>query len=325
MTSTHIGEPGTRASVLLFDPITWVDDWSYEVEAEGLAKLGVELVIPPDRATRDELLAKSHIVVVSSVDDLTASHIDKLEVGVGILCYSAGMDAVDLDAAARAGIPVRNIRSGTVDVADHAMTLLLAAWRRLPAMTGAAAAGEWDLSLHPEWKAIPRIEGRRLGIFGPGAIGSALASRARAFGLTTVATYRRPDQAEADLPHVPLDELFATCDAVVLTASLNPSTAGVIDKEVLTKAKGIVLVNVGRGGLIVESDLAAALDAGNVSFAALDVRHPEPPEPSIDVLSGRPDVMTTPHMAGVTADALESLHYIAVDEITSLLTDAGLI
>jgi phosphoglycerate dehydrogenase-like enzyme len=310
--------------VLLFDPITWIHDWSYEEERTALAALGVDLVIPPDREARDRDLAEADVVVVSSIDRLTATHVERLQRCVGILCYSAGMDAVDLEAAGRANIAVTNIRAGTVDVADHAMTLLLAAWRRLPAMISEARAGIWDLEQHPEFRAIPRLDGSTLGILGAGPIGRAVAARARAFGLRTIATYRRPEGAEPDLPHVPLDRLVAESGALVLTASLNPSTRGIVDRRLLAGARpGLILVNVGRGALVVERDLADALDAGIVAVAALDVRDPEPPDPDDDVLTGRPDVIQTPHSAGVSAEALSSLHRLAAVEIEGLLRQGG--
>lgn len=314
----------TPPRVLLFDPITWIDDWDYGVERRALHRFGAELVVPGDRTERDAELAGADVVVVSSIDRLTAADIARLTRCVGILCYSAGMDAVDLEAAAAAGIPVTNVRAGTDDVADHAMTLLLAAWRMLPAMTEAAATGRWDLADHPGFRAIPRLAGSTLGIFGVGAIGQTVAVRARAFGMRTIGTYRRPDAATPEVPHVDVHRLFAESEAVVLTAALTPATRGVIDRTVLeTTRRGLVLVNVGRGGLVVEADLAEALDRGIVRAAALDVRHPEPPDPTNDPLSGRPDVISTPHMAGVSAQALADLHRLAADGVVSLLGQGG--
>ncbi|HJR90999.1 MAG TPA: NAD(P)-dependent oxidoreductase [Acidimicrobiia bacterium] len=324
MTLSPDATPDRPPQVLLFDPITWIHDWSYEEERTALAAVGAELVNPADRAERDRLLADADVVVVSSIDRLTAAHIDQLERCVGVLCYSAGMDAVDLEATGRAKIAVTNIRAGTADVADHAMTLLLAAWRRLPVMIAEARAGRWDLEQHPEFRSISRLGGSTLGIFGAGPIGRAVADRARSFGMLTIATYRRPEIAEQDLPHVPLDRLMAEADALVLTASLNQSTRGIVDRHLLAGARpGMVLVNVGRGALVVERDLADALDAGIVAVAALDVRDPEPPDPDDDVLTGRPDVIQTPHSAGVSAEALSSLHRLAAEEIEGLLRRGG--
>lgn len=204
------------------------------------------------------------------------------------------------------------------------MTLLLAAWRRLQPMIVEAKAGRWDLEQHPHFRRIPRLTGSTLGILGPGAIGQAVALRARAFGMRTIATYRRPATARPDLPHVPIERLAAESDAIVLTASLNPTTNGVVNRRFFDCAKpGMILVNVARGGLIVETDLAAALDAGIVAWAALDVRDPEPPDPHNDLLVGRPDVIVTPHVAGVSAEALASMHRLAAEGIESLLRRGG--
>lgn len=314
----------TTPTVLFFDPIGWVHEWSYEPERALLDPVGVEMVIPVDRAERDAALPRADVVVVSSVDRLTAEHVAALERCVGILCYSAGMDAVDGEAARAAGIPVTNVRAATADVADHAITLLLAAWRMLPAMTIAATTSSWDLGRHPQFRTIPRLGGRTMGILGAGAIGREVAARGRAFGMRTIATYRRPDTADPDLPHVDADRLFAESDAVVLTAALTPETRGMVDARLLAKARpGLVLVNVGRGGLIVEGDLADALDRGIVRAAGLDVRVSEPPDPDGDPLSGRPDVIQTPHMAGVSSDAAADLHRLAAEGIIALLRQGG--
>ena len=317
-------QPLTRPKVLFFDPIDWIHPWSYAEEIEGLTALDVDVVVPEDRDARDRHLPDADVVVVSSVDRLLAEHIQQLERCVGILCYSAGMDAVDVEAADRAGIIVTNIRAGTADVADHAMTLLLAAWRRLPTMIAAADAERWDIEQTPDLRSIPRLEGKTLGIFGAGAIGRAVAVRARAFGMLTVATYRRPQVADPGLPHVPLEQLFADSNAVVLTASLNSTTEGIIDRRILAEARpGLILVNVGRGALVVEDDLAEALDAGTLGGVALDVRNPEPPVRENDVLAGRRNVIQTPHMAGVSVEALSSLHPLAVEGIVHLLRNGG--
>jgi phosphoglycerate dehydrogenase-like enzyme len=316
--------PADHPKVLFFDPIGWVHEWSYDEEWQALGPLGVEFLIPGDRDERDRMLAEADVVVVSSVDTLTASHVSELARCVGILCYSAGMDAVDVDAAHRAGIQVTNVRAGTADVADHAFALLLAVWRRLPEMISEAGAGRWDLAQHPQLRQIRRLEGSTLGIFGAGAIGRAVASRGRAFGMRTIATYRRPDAAEAELPHVSLEGLAAESDAIVLTASLNAATKGIIDGSVFTKMKrGVILVNVGRGGLVVEPDLAEALDAGIVAGAGLDVRDPEPPDPANDPLAGRPEVLVTPHLGGLSSEAMSSLHRLAAEGIESLLRQGG--
>lgn len=311
-------------TVVLFDPVTWTGDWSYDTERSTLENAGATLVVPDNRAERDAALPDADVLVVSSIEQLTAEHIGRLRRCVGILCYSAGKDAVDLTAAEDAGIPVANVQSGTADVADHAIALLLASWRKIPEMTAAASSYSWDLNAHPRISSIRRLDGKTLGIFGAGAIGHAVAHRARAFGMRTIATYHRPEGADDLLPHVPVEDLFAQADAVVLTASLTPSSTGIINARILSHARpGMVLVNVGRGALVIESDLVAALDDGTIRAAALDVRDPEPPDPATDQLTGRPDVIQTPHWAGVTIDALEDLHRLAAEKTIGLLREGG--
>jgi len=316
----------TRPRVVLFDPIPWAGiEWSYDDERSRLEAAGVDLVIPEDHTTRDVALATADVVVVSSIESMGAADIARLERCVGILCYSAGMDAVDTIAAAERGIPVGNLRAGTAEVADHALALLLAAQRRLITLHAASTAGQWDIDASPEIRTMRRLEGQVLGIVGVGAVGRAVAQRARGFGFTIIATYRQPP-AEPDpaLPHVPLEQLFAEADAIILAASLSESSRGMVDHRVLSLAKpGTILVNVGRGALVVEDDLADALDRGTIGIAALDVRATEPPDPATDRLSGRPEVIQTPHVAGVSIDALADVHRLAAEGIVAMLSDGG--
>jgi phosphoglycerate dehydrogenase-like enzyme len=313
-----------RPQVVVLDPIRSIE-WSYEVERRLLAARGVDLVVPTDGDARAEQLAACDVIVSSGRIPITADFVSRLTPGTAILCYSAGRDAVDERAAAAAGIRVSSVHPATDDVADHAFALLLAAVRQVVPLSAAADAGEWSYARHPEIYEIPRLGGAVLGVVGAGRIGRAVAHRARAFGMTTIATYHHPPTVpDALLPHHDLVELFALADFVVLTAALTPDTRGIIDADVLRKAKpGLVLVNVARGALIDEDALADALDAGAVGAAALDVRAAEPPDPSVDRLSGRRNVLQTPHVGAATARLTADLHRLAAAEAIALLEAAG--
>ena len=142
--------------------------------------------------------------------------------------------------------------------------------------------------------------------------------------MVTIATHRSPSSADPSLPHVDIGELFGRSDVVVLASSLTAATRGVVDAEVLDGAKrGLVLVNVARGGLVDEDALADALDAGIVAAAALDVRVQEPPEPATDRLTGRPNVLQTPHIAGASASSRRDRHVLVARGVIELLDAAG--
>jgi D-3-phosphoglycerate dehydrogenase / 2-oxoglutarate reductase len=311
-------------TALVFDPVTWVQPWSYEKERSLLAERGVALLVPDTTSQRDILTRHADVVIASSIEPITAAVIASLEHCVGILCYSAGMDAVDIAAAERAGIRVTNVNAGTAEVADHAMALLLAAARMIVPMTAATAQGDWDLRNHPEIWDIRRLTGQTLGIVGAGRVGRAVAHRARAFGFETIATHHHPPTTpDPELAHVELQELFALSDAIVICASLGEDSRGMVGAEVLAATKpGAILVNVSRGAIVDEAALAEALGRGLVRVAALDVRNPEPPGTE-DAWRHRPDVIQTPHMAGASFDAREDLHQLAAAGVLQLLTEAG--
>lgn len=309
---------------LMLDPLTWSHVWSYEVECDVLARAGVELIVPTDAAEQAALVGRSDVIVSSGMEPVGADRIAAFERCVGILCYSAGMDHVDHEAAESAGIVVANLQANTVDVADHAIALMLAAHRHIPAMASMADRGEWDLRTTPEIWTIGRLADQVVGIIGAGGVGRAVASRARAFGMTTIATYHHePEAPDPELPHRSLHELLSVADIVICCASLTPESRHLLDASTLALVKrGALLVNISRGGLIDESALVEALDDGRLRGAALDVRESEPPQRP-DPLAGRTDVIQTPHMAGASSGSLRDVHEMAASGVIALLSNAG--
>jgi len=311
--------------VTFIDPLTWSRDFSYEIEEQALAAAGVSLVIPADEDERDRLASSADVVISSGTMRVDAERVRSLRNCVGIQCYSVGKDAVDLGAAAEAGIPVANVNASTADVADHTIALLLAMERRLLPMIEATRAGQWVLRELPDAWEIRRLEGQTLGIVGAGRIGRALAHRARAFGFSTIAhDLVPPDPADPELEMVPLHELFARSDAIVVCASLDASSRKLIGVDALSHTKpGALFVNCARGGLVDEHALAAALDDGRIRMAALDVRDPEPPDPEDDPLGARPNVIQTPHMAAMSEMTRLDVHHLVAESVLMMLRRAG--
>ncbi len=317
------GGTGGAPLVVFYDPIPGA--WAYDIERSVFDPLGIGLRIPADADEAARLIVDADVVIVTGVGRLSAESIATLRDPAGLLCYSIGMDQVDGAAAAARGIPVRNVAGYCADeVADHALTLLLAVWRHLvPLHTLLATEGWRGAQTSEHVGAIRRIKGKTLGILGAGRIGRKVGDRARGFGLRTIASDPYAP-GTADLPVVALHEMLAQADAIVVCAALTPESRHTLDAEALSHVKpGTLFVNVARGGLVDEVALAAALGDGRITWAGLDVRDPEPPDPADDLLAGLPNVIATPHIAASSQEAVDDLHQQAAEICVELLRAAG--
>lgn len=231
-----------------------------------------------------------------------------------IACGGTGVDGIDLADASRRGISVANTAGlNAEDVADLALGLLLAVWRQILPGDTMIRSDNWT----NRWPPMPpprSIKGATLGIMGLGAIGMAVAKRAEAFGMIVQWTGRAPRPAEPRLFVASLVELARSSDALVLAAPLSADTAGVVNKDVLAAlgADGI-LINIARGPVVDEDALIAALRAGTLRGAGLDVFNEEPTPASrwADV----PRCVLTPHIAGATRDALQAIPGMVVENV----------
>ncbi len=317
--------PVGAPEVLIWDPITGLD-WTYEPERDLLAQAGVRLTVPDEELASIEQMARADVLIVSG--PFPSDLLTTLTRCVGIICYSVGMNAVDIDAAAALSIPVTNVAGYcTEEVSDHALALLLALQRRLLPFAESAQRGEWDVYAGPNFNGIRRMQGQTLGIIGLGRIGSRVAAKGQAFGMNVLAY--DPFLTATPLPFVRLVEmeaLLAASDAVVLCTALTSTSRHLLGAEQFAAMRaGSVLVNVARGGLVNEHALAAALLSGHLSGAALDVREQEPPEFEHDPLRGMPNLVLTQHMAATSQQARADLHVFAAARAIELLTDAGLL
>lgn len=263
-----------------------------------------------ERATESDLRG-AEVVIVCHGNRLGREHISKLENCRGIVVATAGFDHIDLDAAEERGIPVSNIPDyGSEDVADHAMLLLLACVRRLPAMLTDTDAGNWD------WSAAhgaSRLRGRTLGIVGLGRIGRAMAERALAFGMRVA--YYDPYvtcQDRADLEKVEnLHPFLARCDVLSIHCPLTQETCMMIDDEALRRLRpGSILINTARGGVVDQQGIINHLQTGQLSSVGLDVLANEPRVP--DELRNNDRAILTPHAAFYTAEGLQRMRDLAL-------------
>ena len=231
-------------------------------------------------------------------DEVLAAGSDLVVVGrAGI-----GLDNVDVAAATARGVMVVNApQSNIVSAAEHTMALLLAQARNVPQAHAALVAGRWERS---RWEGV-ELADKTLAIVGLGRIGKLVAERARAFGMRIVAfdpfvSAERARLMGAEL--LPLDQAVAEADFLTVHLPRNAETIGLIDRELLLKAKpSLRIVNVARGGIIVESDLAECISEGLIAGAALDVFDTEPCTDS--PLFSLPEVVVTPHLGASTREA----------------------
>jgi D-3-phosphoglycerate dehydrogenase len=238
-----------------------------------------------------------------------------------ISLYAVGTDGVDVEEATRRGIVVTNVPGYcTPDVAEHAIALLLAAWRRLPRAERVARSGDWGLE---ELRPVRRLAGCTVGLLGFGRIAREVATRLAAFGVTLLAydPYAEAEAAAAlGVRLCGLEELLALSAAVSVHVPLTDETRGLLDGEALALLpEGAVIVNAGRGGVIDEAALEDALRSGRVAAAALDVVAVEPPPPDHPLLRLE-NVICTPHMAYYSEDSLRDLRESAARNAALALT-----
>ena len=233
---------------------------------------------------------------------MTAGLIGRLERCRVLARCGGGYDNIDVAAARAAGMEVVYVPDYGVDeVADHAMALLLACARRLAASDAALRGGRW--LPYAQLGSMHRLRGRRLGLVGFGRIARAVAERARGFGLEIAAHDPHADPAP-DALALGLAELLETSDYLSLHVPLTAATRHLIGRAELARVKpGAVLVNTGRGELVDEAALLAALEAGRLAGAGLDVYEHEPVTADNPLLR-RADVVVTPHSAAFSDEAL---------------------
>ncbi len=254
-------------------------------------------------------LAREHDVLAATLGDALdaaffAAAGDRMKL---VANFGAGVDHIDVAAAAARGVTVTNTPSVLAeDAADMAMALILAAPRRLVEGVKALEAGEFA-GWSPNWMLGRRIRGKKLGIVGLGRVGQAIASRAQAFGLSIHYHNRSPIN-----PHIEemlqatfwpkLDDMLPLVDILSIACPSTPETHGLLSKERIARLPAhAFVVNVARGDIIDEDALAAAISENRLAGAGLDVFTHEP-TPN-ETLLAAPNVVMTPHMASSTVES----------------------
>jgi len=242
-----------------------------------------------------------------------------------IAVTATGFDCVDVAAAKARGVAVSNVRGYSTDsVAQLTFALLLELTLHVGTHSDAVFAGEWASQPDFSIRKTPLVElaGKTMGIVGLGQIGRKVAGVAEAFGMSTIAhrpSGRTPDPSDP-IPAVGLDELFERADAISLHCPLTPTTQGLVNADRLKKAKPTAyLLNTGRGPLIVEQDVADALNADVIAGAAVDVVSREPISPDNPLLKAK-NCIITPHIAWATAEARERLMEATIANVAAFAT-----
>jgi D-3-phosphoglycerate dehydrogenase len=229
-----------------------------------------------------------------------------------------GVDNVDIPAASRRGIIVMNTPFGnSITTAEHAIALMFAVARQLPAADTSTQAGKWEKS---KFMGV-EITGKTLGVIGAGNIGSIVISRAIGLKMHVVAydPFLSKERAEEmGVTKVELDELLARADFITLHVPMTDKTRGILNAEALAKTKpGVRIINCARGGLVDEAALAEAIKSGHVAGAGFDVFETEPAKES--PLFGLPNVVCTPHLGAATTEAQENVALQVAEQMADYL------
>ncbi len=236
-----------------------------------------------------------------------------------VVRHGAGLDMIPVDVASRHGVAVANVPAANAQsVAEYVVAQMLALARRLPAIASTLHADSWNAARALADHAT-ELGGKTVVIVGLGAIGQAVAHICGlGFGMQVVGVRRTPG-APGAVRQLPLDEALPLADYLVLACPLTEQTRGLIDAARLARLPpNACLVNVARGPVVDEAALIAALQAGRLAGAALDVFSTQP-LPADSALRALPQVLLTPHLAGLTAESMARMSRGVADQLLQML------
>ncbi|NRB19744.1 MAG: hydroxyacid dehydrogenase [Rhodobacteraceae bacterium] len=304
---------------MVFSPLIFSTHNLHPDVASDLQEIG-ELRIasaPTPRAIYGESAGAEIIIVRAPIDP----EILRRETGLRALVrHGAGLDMIPVDSATQAGVLVANVPgANSVTVAEHVIFSSLALLRQYPRVNSDLRQNGWEAGRQHS-NSGREISGRTLGILGMGNIGQALHRMAHlGFGMEVISHTRTPAKLPSNVRAVSFDDLLRDSDILALCCPLNDQTRGVIDRQAIDRMKtGAILVNVSRGPVIDEDALIGALQAGKLAGAALDVFSEQPLPPDHPIFS-QPNVILTPHMAGITEESMYRMGAGVVAEIRRIV------
>lgn len=236
-----------------------------------------------------------------------------------VVRHGVGLDMIPVEAATARGIPVANLPgSNTQAVAEYCLAAMLHLRRRLATMDSVLRNEGWAVA-RPLADPGTELRGSACGIVGVGAVGRCVAQIAAALGMQVAGLTRRPDRLPPNVKPLGKQALFAQADVVVLCCPLNEETRGLVDAAtVAMMKKDAILINVSRGPVIDVAAVLAALREGRLGGAALDV-HDRQPLTGKEALFDAPNLLLTPHVAGITGTSMRAMSEGAVATLLALL------
>lgn len=303
-------------------PRVLVSDKLSETAVQIFRDRGVEVDFLPDvgkdKEKLLEIIDQYDGLAIRSATKATSKLIDAATNLKVIGRAGIGVDNVDIQAASRRGIIVMNTPFGnSITTAEHAIAMMLAVARQIPAADASTQAGKWEKS---KFMGV-EITGKTLGVIGCGNIGSVAAMRGIGLKMNVIAfdPFLSAERAEEiGVEKVELDELLKRSDFITLHVPLTDKTRNIINAESIAKMKdGVRIINCARGGLVCEADLAAAIISGKVAGAGFDVFEEEPATNS--PLFGLPNVVCTPHLGASTSEAQENVALQVAEQMSDYL------
>lgn len=288
---------------------------------DGLRTLGDVVIY--DHSTKDETEIIRRIgdaeIVVANKSPISRRVLDACPNAKYITIQATGYDPIDYVYAREKGIPVSNVPTyGTASVAQFAIALLLEICGHAAHHSDAVHAGRWAESGEWTFWDYPMIElaGKTMGIIGFGRIGQNVGRIAKALGMNVIAFNRSRIAEGAEIAeYVELDELLHRADVISLHCPLFPETRGIINRETISKMKdGVIIINNSRGPLVVEQDLADALNSGKVYAAGLDVVSSEPISADNPLLKAK-NCLITPHISWAPKESRQRIMDCTVENI----------
>jgi D-3-phosphoglycerate dehydrogenase / 2-oxoglutarate reductase len=262
-------------------------------------------------------------LAIRSATKVTAKLLERAERLKVIGRAGIGVDNVDVPAATGRGVIVMNTPFGnSITTAEHAIALMFALARQIPAADASTQAGKWEKN---RFLGV-EITGKTLGVIGCGNIGAIVADRAIGLRMRVIAfdPFLSPERAvELGVEKVELDEVLARADIITLHTPLTEKTRNILSREALARTrKGVRIVNCARGGLVDEAALREALDSGHVAGAAFDVFTVEPA--TTNPLFGHPNVVCTPHLGAATMEAQENVALQIAEQMADYLIQGAI-
>ncbi len=309
-------------------PKVLISDKLSQAAVEIFKNAGVEVDFEPDLgkdpAKLAEVIGEYDGLAIRSATKVTADILAKANNLKVVGRAGIGVDNVDIPAASAKGVVVMNTPFGnSITTAEHAIAMMFAVARQIPAADASTQAGKWEKS---RFMGV-EITGKTLGLIGCGNIGSVVASRALGLKMKVVAydpflSHERAQELGVKKVEE-LDDMLALADFITLHIPKNEKTANILSKEKIAKTKkGVRIVNCARGGLVDEAALAEALKSGHVAGAAFDVFSVEPA--TENPLFGLPNVVCTPHLGAATTEAQENVALQVAEQMSDYLMNGAI-